>query len=499
MKKRIAAVIMVSIMILSSATQVLACTGTIIGKDVSADGSTLIGRTEDIDSAHTKQFVVHPRTEYKSTDIFKDPVTGFKYPQPKVSYKYTAVPDSEIEEDGIYAEVGSNEYGVCIDATVSASPNDTVLKYDPLVENGLREANIPTIVLPRVKTAKEGIKLVASIVEKQGSAEGNILVIADKNEVWYMEILSGHRYAAIKFPENVAAVFPNCYMLGYVNLQDSKNVIASKDLLTFAKNHGFYKEYKGKFHIALSYGEPLEQGNRDRLWGAQNLLAPSKNISYDSQVFDLFITPDKKVSLKDLMELQRYRYEGTKIDANLPENKTVRPIGTERQAECHIIQLKDKYPTELGGIMWLAMGNAEHSVYLPTYGNINDTHKAYKVKTANYSPDSAYWIFRSLSTLSELDRDKYGKSVREYWSDYEDNLIAEQEKTDKKVLEIYNKDKTKAAEYTTQLGIDIAEDAMSKAKTIYEELFTYVSREAGRPNKTPFVPSISAVEQDVAK
>ena len=278
-------------------------------------------------------------------------------------------------------------------------------------------------------------------------------------------------------------------MLGNVDLEDKENVFASPDLITFAQENGFYKEYEGKFHATLSYAEELTEGNRQRLWGGQNFLAPSQKISYQKEVFDLFMTPDEKVSLQDVMELQKYRYEGTELDAN--QNEEVREIGTERQAECHVLQIKENYPEQLGGIMWLAMGNAEHSVYLPTYGNITDTHEAYKSSTLNYSPDCAYWIFRSVATLAELDREKFGASVREYWTQYQQNLIDNQEQIDKKVLELYEKSPEEAAEYATKQGILIADDAMKKANIIYEELMTYVAAEGGRPNKEAFVPSIA--------
>ena len=98
---------------------------------------------------------------------------------------------------------------------------------------------------------------------------------------------------------------------------------------------------------------------------------------------------DDKISVDEVMDLQRYRYEGTENDINLPENKGKRAIGTENQAECHIIQMKEEYPKEVGGLMWMAMGNAEHSVYLPTFGGITDTHEAYKVPGVNYNPSSA--------------------------------------------------------------------------------------------------------------
>lgn len=487
MKKKTTAMVMASLMALASITPALACTGTIVGSDWTDDGSTIVARTEDISPNHAKNFIVHPRTTYKAGEMFKDVTTDFTYPQPSVAYQYTSVPDTDIQDDGYYGEIGFNEYGVSVDATVSASANDKAQAADPYVEDGLREADIVDIILPRVKSAREGVNLVIDILNEKGAAEGNIFTISDKDEVWYIEIYTGHHFAAYKVPDNVVAVFPNCFMLGYVDLNNAESYVASKDLIEFAKENGFYQEYNGKFHAALSYSEPISGGNRDRVWAGQNFLGHA--VDYDAPVFDLFFTPDdgEKISVKDVMELQRYRNEGT--DKTPEKDSTVRTIGTERSAEAHIVQFKDEYPKELGGLLWMTMGNPEHAVYLPSFGNINDTADAYQVQAINYDADSAYWKFRSLSTLSELDREKYGAGVRAYWSDYQDALIAQQEQTDDTVVALMAKNETKAAEYTTQLAEDIANDAMNKADIMFSELMGYIAK----GNFTnAFVPSVQA-------
>lgn len=485
MKKKISFVLASALAALS-VTPALACTGTYIGSAVSADGSTMVARTEDISAAHAKQHIVVPSKHYAAGEMFVDEGNGFTYPQPETAYKYTMVPDSEVEEDGIFGEIGFNEYGVSVDATVSAGANEKALAADPLVENGLREANMVSVLLPRIKTAKEGVELVAKILEEKGAAEGNILTIADSKEVWYIEIYTGHHFAAYKAPDNMAAVYPNCFMLGSVDLSDTENYYASPDLISFAKEKGFYKEHNGKFHAALSYSAPVSGGNRDRLWAGQNKLG--HKVAYDAPVFELFFTPEGKVTLKDVMELQRYRNEGTE---KTPEkNSEVRTIGTAATCEAHIVQLKKDYPAELGGLLWMTMGNPEHSVYLPSYGNIQSTPKEYQVKAPVYDAQSAYWKFRSLAALSGLNREKYGAGVRAYWNAYENKLIEAQKQTDTKVISMMKQNKEQAAQHTTKLAAEIAADAMSKADTMFNELMAYVAKEEGRPNKAPFKPSV---------
>jgi len=79
--------------------------------------------------------------------------------------------------------------------------------------------------------------------------------------------------------------------------------------------------------------------------------------------------------------------------------------------------------------------------------------------------------------LAELNREKFGASIREYWTEYQNELIANQKEMDKKVLELYAQDPQKAAEYTTKQGIDIADTAIKNAKILYEELMTELKKQ----------------------
>ena len=465
------------------------CTGFVAGKDATADGFRIIARTEDLSGAHNKTFKVYPHQKNGKPVQFTDSI-GFKIELPKESYRYTAICDAE-QSEGIYDEVGFNEHGVAMSATVSASPGKAAEEADPLVENGLSEASMTTVVLPYITTAREGVERIAKIVDTHGSAEGNIIFIADDKESWYMEIYSGHQYAAVKVPDDMYAVVPNHFLLGYVDTA-SKDVIASKDLINLPKAKGFYKEVDGKFHAGLTYGEDLSDYNRVRLWGGQNKLSPSAKVAYNTKLFSLWRKADKKITLEDVMELQRYRYEDTDKNANLPENAGVRAIGTPTSMECHIIQMKDTLPKAVGGVMWMAMANAEHSVYLPFYGNITDTFAPYKVNNEQYTPDSFYWLMRTINVFSALNRDMYGKNIRGYWKAYEQKLIKEQKDKDAEIARLYNqKGASAAAKYATKLGTDQAADVFAKAQKIYTELVGFAAQNEGKTPKKVFEPSVA--------
>lgn len=491
MKKRIAAILSVLMMFFVSTTSSLACTGTYVGKDLTVNGSTIVARTEDIGGAHPKSLIAYPAMNYKNGDLFKDEINGFTWPMPERTYAYYGVPDSAgYDDDGIYDEAGTNEKGVIVTATVSADYNDEIAKLDPLVDDGLREASVATIVLQNAKTAREGIELVAKIVDEKGSAECNIIMIADKNEAWYMEIVSGHQYAAIKLPTDVACVIPNCLMLDYVDKNDKENVIVSNELFSLPEQNNLVKEKDGRFSIRYTYAGEMDEYNQPRVCGGQNLLAPSKKLPYTTTDINLFFKPDKRLTVRDIMELQKYRYEGTPIDANKEENKDIRVIGTARQAECHIFEIRKEFPEAAPSVMWLALGNAEHNIYVPFFNNISGTPESYKMKSLEYDENSAYWIFRALSTLAELDRQQYGKGVREYFSIYQDELIKNQEKINKKFVELYNESPEKAEGFANEMAAKLGNAAVDKAQIMYKELMTYVAADQARRQKEPFKTSL---------
>lgn len=485
MKKKTCLLLVVFLLTCTLANGAMACTGIIAGKDVTADGSAIMGRSEDIGAAYHKNFIAVPALQSEEEVTFTDEINGFSMPLPGTSFGYTMTPDVAEHGDGIYAEACMNEHGVAITATISAGVNDAVQAHDPLVENGLREASLPTVVIPYVKTAREGVQRLGEIIETYGSAEGNIVFIGDAEEIWYVEILSGHQWAAVKVPDDVYAVVPNCFMLGNIDLSDTENVMASAQVLALPEEKGFLKTYGDKPHLALTYGEELSEGNRQRAWGGKHFFSPAANVAYDSEVFELFSKPDQKIALQDAMNLLRYRYEGTEYDVN--EHPELRAIGTERTSEAHLYQYKPGSPL----VQWLAMGNPEHSVFLPAYPALTQTPAAYQIPGAAYQPESAFWTFRGLSALAELDRVNYGQGVRDYWAAYEAKLIAAQAETDALMLTLAD-DPAAASNYANEQFAIISADAMEKANVMYDELMYTIAKRAGAATmKAPYTPSIT--------
>ncbi|MGT2933729.1 C69 family dipeptidase [Streptococcus catagoni] len=461
-----------------------ACTGFIIGKDLTKDGSTLYGRTEDLEPNHNKNFLVRKAKDNKSGEKWKDQANGFEYPLPKHSFKYTAVPDVTPEE-GVYDEAGSNEYGVSMSATVSASANKKILKVDPYVKDGLAESSMASVILPSVKTAKEGIQLIAKIVDEKGSAEGNIVTIADKEGIWYMEILSGHQYVAIKFPNDKFAVFPNTFYLGQVNFDDKENTIASADVQKVAQKAKSFKKVDGKFHVSRSYNPPMNDANRSRAFSGIKSLDPDSKVTYKDDNYELLQSTNKKFTLEDAQKLQRNRFEGLDLKPldqmeldgkGKPKSKEAikgyaYPISNPNVMEAHIFQLKDDVPAELGGgVMWLSIGSPRNAPYLPYLGNISKTYKAYQEKSTKYNGDSWYWTISHINDMVAANPKKFGTEVIDEMKKLEKTWMTEQETTTKEVSDLVSKDPAAAEEKANKVSMDRAEKTFKRLKEIEKKL-----------------------------
>ena len=490
---------------------VQACCGFIIGRQLTKDGTTLFGRTEDYPyypngGKHNKNYVVVDAKTYNEGDQIEDESNGFTYPHAANEMKYTATYDSARGDgsNGAFGEHGFNEAGVSMTATVTAIPNKKVLSADPLKENGLPEAAMLDVILPRVKTAREGVELLAKVIEEKGSAEGNVVVFADQNETWYMEILSGHQYVAVKVPEDKYAVFANTYYLGHVDLNDTENVIASKDVEKVAKESGNYKTDKdGNFHIAKSYGpEKYAEGDRSRTYAGITLLDPDSKVTYEDDEYELFRSPtdpNKKYTLEDAFALQRNRFEhlngrfvpddqiGVKKQGDDGSNDTVRKdqykyaLGNENVIDAHVYQINPNLPKSFGGTVWLGMGPSRNTPYVPFYGNVKDTYEAFKPQTATYDPNSWYWTVWHIDQMAINNQDLFGKSIQNHWKALEEQLIIEQKVSDAKYAAL------KADEVAAKGAEDqVTAESIARSERLFKQFKQYEAelsatlKEAGR-------------------
>lgn len=383
-----------------------ACTSILIGAKASIDGSVMIGRNEDAKAAWPKHFVVHAAKTATTPQSYVSPDNGFTMPLPLTAAKYTATPEWTTKY-GLFEEAGINEYGVAMSATESTYSNKRVLGADPLVKDGIGEEAMVTVVLPYIHTAREGVQRLGKIVEVYGTSESNGILFTDQHEAWYLETGAGHYWVAQRIPDNAYAVVANQMAIQTIDFNDPANFLFAPNLKAFVTDNHL-NPHTDRFSWRDIFGTQDQSDlyyNTPRVWYGQRCFTP--HVTAQPQSFDLpFIQyADRQLDVNDAQDYLSSHYQGTPYDpvgdGPLADKKRFRPVSLAKTQESHVIQLRSDRDPAVSGILWLAMGVAAQSVYVPFYAGITSTPEAYHQGAATYDRDSAYWTYKLVSVLTD--------------------------------------------------------------------------------------------------
>lgn len=440
-----------------------ACTSILVGKKATADGSTLIARNEDFNATCPKHFIVHPHKEFEQQQTFVSPDNGFTIGLPKTRGKYTATPEWT-PKFGIFEEDGINEYGVAMSATESAYANERVLGADPLVENGIGEEAMVTVTLPYIHSAREGVARLGAIVEKYGASETNGILFSDKDDVWYMEIATGHHWVAQRIPEDAYAVVANQLAIQNIDFDDSKNFMYAPRIATFVQENKLNVS-RTEFNFRKIFGTQElsdEVYSTPRVWYGQKYLTPSLKQDPMSEELPFIQRADRLLHNDDLEYILGSHFQGTAYDplgnADSSTSKKFRPISLAKTQESHILQIRPDLPLEISGLHWLALGVTAQSVFIPFYASITDTHPAYQKGNGTYSFDSAYWRYKLLGILVDAHYKKFGEKLHSLQKELRAHLKTRVHQTDNKAQKLTHQKQitflTEASYANAQLGLD---------------------------------------------
>ena len=529
--KRLSALLLSAVVAAGSVTSAGACTGMYIGSEESANGSTFVGRSEDIGKLYDKVFEVIPAADHADGDMYEGG-DGFSMPYPARTYRFTVMRDSVKAGDTIFnadgsiasiafGEAGMNEKGVAASATVSTDYNAAAKAADPLnVDGGLCEVSLNSVILMQAESARDGVKKLAAIIDEYGSGECNSITISDANEVWDFETLSGYQYVAVRMPKDKVSVNPNMVVMNEIDVSDKENVIASPDLISLPQEKGFLVssqlneegvENITKIDIQKTYGaKDFGDSQYSRYWQGVNYLNSELSSSVDiyrenadtvpAGPFNMLFDADRKIDTYEALRLLAYRGEGTKYDSN---TKGKYAIGNENQAECHVFEIRQNMPEALSIVQWQTMSRAEFSVYLPYYSNLlTDTSDIFKSEYLEWIDDieeviddddfpadtSAYWVYAAINDLCDNDRERYGVNVKKFWENYQKQLIAQQADVDTAMKQIYAYSPALAEQKATELGKAVSEEAFGYAKSILTELRAFIAEHGN--DDAVFVPSV---------
>lgn len=292
---------------------VFACTTILIGNQATIDGSYIIARNADHSPLVNPHWFNHPHQTNKHGE-FKSNSNSFSYPLPQTSLAYSSFSKAKTQ-DTSFGSAGFNELGVGMSATETIYNNPTALAIDPYNdETGINEDSIVNVILPRAKTAKDGVQLLGRIIEKKGAAEGFGVAFVDKTGIWYLETGSGHQWMATKLDNKDYFVSANQGRLQRFHPNDTDKYLSSPTLITFAIDQGIYKPaHDGPFNFHKIYS--VDNAN-DRLYNYPRVHVLQKMYTHGIKTtlanplnFPVFAMPTHKLSVNDIKQGLRNHYQ----------------------------------------------------------------------------------------------------------------------------------------------------------------------------------------------
>ena len=441
----------------------MGCTTILVGKNASFDGSTMVARTEDAPSGvfRAKKFVnVAPEEQPRK---YKSVISKVEIDLPNNPVRYTAVPNA-ILDNGIWGQCGANEYNVSMSATETITSNERVLGADPLVDCGIGEEDIYTIVMPYIASAREGVTFLGNLLEKYGTYEMNGIAFQDENEIWWLETIGGHHWMARRVPDDSYVIMPNQLGIDKFDFDDAfgakKEFMCSADLLDFVKKYHLDLSIDGDFNPRHAFGSRSDADhtyNTPRSWILQRYFNPTSN-TYDginadyrpdSDNLPWARIPEKKITVEDIKYALSHHYQGTEYDSyskdiHSVKKGTLRPIGINRTNFLGLVQIRPYMPDELKCLQWLAIGSCVFNAIVPFYTNINRTPDYLANTTNQVTTENFYWTNRLIAALCDAHFADTASHIERYQLKVQSQSTALINKYDEKfIAEKISKDNAK--------------------------------------------------------
>jgi dipeptidase len=477
-----------------------ACTNYLVTRGASADGSTMITYAADSHVLYGELYHYPAGKHIKgSMRRIHDWDSG----------KYLGdIPESPVT----YSVIGNiNEYQVSIGETTWGGRKE-LKKGTGTVDYG----SLMYIALQRARTAREAIKVMTWLVQEHGYASsGESFSIADPYEVWFMDMIGkgeedkGAVWVARKVPEGYVSAHANAARIRKFPLKDKRNTLYVKDVISFARDKGWYEGADKDFDFAAVYN-PDNYGARRiceaRVWAFFNRIAPSKRIGpkyfkYINGVpgakpLPLWIKPDEKLSVRDVIELMRDHYEGTRLDMTkdlgagpyeLPyrwrplrwevEGERYineRAVSTQQTGFSFVSQARHWMPDAVGGVLWFSVDDTFSTVYVPMYAGIRAVPEPYAVGTADFetfSWDSAWWVFNFVANWAYTRYSDVIADIQVVQRELEGKFVALQPEIERRAVDLYDESPEKAREYLTAYSVAQGEMVVERWRKLGIELF----------------------------
>ena len=407
----------------------MSCTTILVGKEASNDQSTMISRTDDGRYTVKKMIVVEPSRQPRK---YKSVISHAEVELPDNPMRYTACPNVDLKE-GIWGATGINAAQVGMTATETITTNPRVLAADPLVilkeaktrrekeiPGGLGEEDFVTLVLPYIRSAREGVLRLASLLERYGTYESNGIAFNDRDEVWWMETIGGHHWIARRVPDDACVIAPNQFGMDSFDINDAfgekRENLCSADLREFIAENCLDTNQGGVFNPRNIFGSRRDMDhiyNTPRAWFMGRYLTPFSHrwdgpeaeFTPESDNIPWALVPDRKVTVEDIKYMLSSHYQGTDYDPYISRDTgkrgMYRTIGINRTDVASICQIRAHAPEEIRGLVWISFGPMPFSPALPVYPQVPRLPDYLEKVTLTPSTDNLFWASRIISALAD--------------------------------------------------------------------------------------------------
>ena len=471
-------------LMLMAGTYAMACTNYIVGKKASVDGSVMCTYSAD------DYGMFQPLCHFPAG---KHPKGTMRDIRDWDSNEYHGqIPEAE----ETYNVVGNiNEWQVTIGETTFGGREEMVdstgtLDYGSLIY----------IALQRSKTAREAIKVMTTLAETYGyNSEGETFTICDPEEAWIMEMMGcgagskGVVWVALRVPDDAICAHANQSRIRTFNVKDKANCMASKNVVKFAREKGWYSGKDADFSFCDTYAAPDFGGRRfceARVWTFFNKYCDymDRYVGYASGEVDgaepmpLWIVPNRKLSVKDLEMAMRDHYEGTPfaLDGDIGggiwempyrptplkfevDGKTYfneRPVSTQQSGFVYVSQMRSWLPREIGGVLWFGNDDANMVSYNPVYCSATRIPNCLNTPGADaihFSMDNAFWVCNWVSNMVYPRYAQMFVSLEAVRDSLDNSWLANQAAVEAKAAELMTQQGSEAAvkylnDYSCQKG-----------------------------------------------
>ena len=472
-----------------------ACTNLIAGKKATTDGSVMITYAADShglygDLSHTPRATHKPGEMRKVVEWDTNKPLG-EIPQPAETYNVVG---------------NMNEYQVAIGETTWGgheelldTTGNSVIDYGSLIQ----------IALERSKSAREAIKVMTDLVQEYGYAsEGESFSIADKDEVWVLEMIGkgaekGAVWIAVRIPDDAISGHANEPRIRKVDFNDKENVLYSPDVISFARKRGYFNGKDEDFSFADAYSThdaATRRGCDARVWTYFRRFQPDADkyfawCNYDSnEPMPLYIIPERKVSLKEMQESMRDHFEGTpyemtsdigagpfkvpyrwrpmEFEVDGKKYCMERAIGTQQTGWSFVSQSRDWLPDPVGGVIWFGTDDTNTSVYMPFYCSLTEVPKQLEAGDINnFSMDSNFWMNNWVANQAYNRYDLMIPDIRKVQGKLEDGFQSSRQKKEEELLVMYETGDHEGLQ--SAVNAEAAENA-SQATDAYRDLAIFL-------------------------